>query len=298
MDAEDAERSVPVPTVEAGGAAIPKLGLGTWQLRGRDCTEIVERALELGYRHVDTAEYYDNHRAVGAGLDRADIDRDDLFLTTKVWRSNLRADDVRRVVEQSLEELGVAYVDLLLIHWPNRSVPVEETLGAMLEYHPDRVRSVGVSNFSVPQLRSARSVVDAPIVADQVEYHPYDRRDDLLATCIDADVCLTAYSPLAKGRVVDDDTLAAIGERYQRPPRRSPCAGSSSRKTSPPSRRPPATPTSGRTSRSSTSPSPRRRWTGSSNSRAGSWTGSARNWGCDDDRRRGGSPSIRRYERR
>jgi len=207
---------VKVPTVDAGGVAIPALGLGTWQLRGRTCTETVDRALEMGYRHVDTAEYYDNHRAVGEGLARAGVDREDVFLTTKVWRSNLRADDVRRVVEQSLENLGVDYVDLLLIHWPNRSVPVEETLGAMLEYHPDRVRSVGVSNFSVPQLRAARSVVDAPIVADQVEYHPYDRRDDLLATCIDADVCLTAYSPLAKGRVVDDDTLAAIGERYQK----------------------------------------------------------------------------------
>jgi diketogulonate reductase-like aldo/keto reductase len=205
-----------VPAVEAGGATIPKLGVGTWRMRGRECTEAVERALEMGYRHVDTAEYYDNHRAVGEGLARAAVDREDVFLTTKVWRTNLRAADVRRSVEQALEDLGVDDVDLLLIHWPNRSVPVEETLGAMAEYHPDRVRHLGISNFSVSQLREAREAVDVPVVADQVEYHPHERRDDLLTACIDDGVCLTAYSPLAKGRLVDDDTLVEIGERHDR----------------------------------------------------------------------------------
>jgi len=217
MDAEDAERSVPVPTVEAGGAAIPKLGLGTWQLRGRDCTETVERALELGYRHVDTAEYYDNHRAVGAGLDRADIDRDDVFLTTKVWRSNLRHDDVLSSVRESLEKLDVAYLDLFLIHWPHPRVPVEETLGAMSTLREEgAVRHLGVSNFTQSQLREAMRVADAPIVTDQMLYHPYKDRAEFREFCAGNDVALTAYSPLARGDALDDPVLAEIGAAHGR----------------------------------------------------------------------------------
>jgi diketogulonate reductase-like aldo/keto reductase len=203
--------------VEADGASIPALGVGTFRLQGERCRRAVETALELGYRHVDTAEYYDNERAVGQALAGADVDREDVFLTTKVWRSNLRADDVRAAAEASLDRLGVDSVDLLLIHWPHPRVPVEETLGAMERLREEGfVRHLGVSNFTRAQLQEAMTVADVPVVADQVLYHPYKRQDDLLEYCSDHDVALTAYSPLARGAVLGDKTLTTIADRYEK----------------------------------------------------------------------------------
>jgi diketogulonate reductase-like aldo/keto reductase len=201
--------------VEADGATIPALGLGTWQNTGSTCTETVRTALEMGYRHVDTAQAYDNEAAVGEALAAADVDREDLFLTTKVWRSNLRDRAVRDSVRESLDALGVDYVDLLLIHWPHPRVPVTETLGAMAELREaGLVRHLGVSNFTREGLAEAVAAVDAPIVADQVLYHPYTDQSELRAFCLDNDVALTAYSPLARGDVLSDEALARIGERY------------------------------------------------------------------------------------
>jgi len=203
--------------VEAGDATIPKLGLGTWQNTGDTCTETVRTALELGYRHVDTAEAYDNQAAVGEGIASSSVDREDVFLTTKVWRSNLRADEVRESLRESRDELGVDYVDLLLIHWPHPRVPVDETLGAMADLRDEGlVRHLGVSNFTRSQLREAIAVADAPIVANQVLYHPYKDQSALREFRADNDVALTAYSPLARGSVLDDDLLVRIGERYDR----------------------------------------------------------------------------------
>ena len=203
--------------VTAGGAAIPKLGIGTWQNTGDQCVETVRHAVEMGYRHVDTAQVYDNEREVGEGIAAADVPREDLFLTTKVWRSNLRADDVERSVRESRDRLGVEYIDLLLIHWPHPRVPVEETLGAMAALQSEGVvRHLGVSNFTRGQLREAMDAVDGPIVADQVQYHPYRDQSDLREFCVANDVALTAYSPLARGDVLDDPDLAAIGERYDK----------------------------------------------------------------------------------
>jgi len=203
--------------VEAGGARIPKLGLGTWQNTGPTCTETVRTALELGYRHVDTAQVYDNEAAVGEGIAAADVDREDLFLTTKVWRSNLRHEDVIDSVEESLDKLGVDYVDLLLIHWPHPRVPIAETLGAMAQLRErGLVEHLGVSNFTRSQLAEARDAVDAPIVADQVLYHPYKDQSALHEYCVDEGVALTAYSPLARGRVLDDRTLAEIGDQHSK----------------------------------------------------------------------------------
>jgi diketogulonate reductase-like aldo/keto reductase len=135
--------------VEAGGARIPKLGLGTWQNEGQSCTDAVRMALEEGYRHVDTAQVYDNEAAVGEGVAAADVDREEVFLTTKLWRSNLRRDDVFESVRASLDRLGVEYADLLLIHWPHPRVPVEEPLGAMADLREEGVvEHLGVSNFT------------------------------------------------------------------------------------------------------------------------------------------------------
>jgi diketogulonate reductase-like aldo/keto reductase len=203
--------------VEAGGARIPKLGVGTWQNTGPGCADTVRTALERGYRHVDTAQVYDNERFVGEGIAAAEVDRDAVFLTTKVWRSNLRGGDVRSTVRESLEKLGVGYVDLLLIHWPHPRVPIEETLNAMVALRQEgAVRHLGVSNFTRSQLRKATGVVDAPIVTDQVLYHPYKQQDGLREFCVGNDVALTAYSPLGRGDVLGDDTLVEIGARYDK----------------------------------------------------------------------------------
>jgi diketogulonate reductase-like aldo/keto reductase len=203
--------------VEASGARIPKLGLGTWQNTGEPRAETVRTALELGYRHVDTAQAYDNHAAVREGFAASSVDREDVFLTTKVWRSNLRAEAVRDSVRESLDELGVDYVDLLLIHWPHPRVPVGETLTAMADLREQGlVKHLGVSNFTRSQLREAMAVADAPIVADQVLYHPYKDQSALKAFCAHDGVALTAYSPLARGSVLDDEVLATVGDRYDR----------------------------------------------------------------------------------
>jgi diketogulonate reductase-like aldo/keto reductase len=203
--------------VEAGTARIPKLGLGTWQNTGRECTETVRTALEMGYRHVDTAAAYDNEEAVGRGIASADVDREDVFLTTKVWRSELRHDDLVESVRASLDALGVECVDMALLHWPHPRVPVEESLGALAELvAAGAVDHVGVSNYTRDQLARAREVADVPIVTNQVLYHPYKDQSALREYCVENDVALTAYSPLARGSVVSDERLERIGERYEK----------------------------------------------------------------------------------
>jgi 2,5-diketo-D-gluconate reductase B len=203
--------------VEAGGAEIPALGLGTWQNTGPGCAETVETALELGYRHVDTAQMYENEEQVGEGIAAADVDRDEIFLTTKLWRSNLRAADVHESVDRSLEKLDVDYVDLLLIHWPHPRVPIEETIGAMRELREEGlVRHLGVSNFTRSQLREVVDLADAPLVTDQVLYNPYKDQSSAHDYCVDSGLALTAYSPLGRGDAITDDALAAMGERYEK----------------------------------------------------------------------------------
>ena len=197
------------------GERVPAIGLGTYGLRGREGVETVRRALELGYRHVDTAELYRNETAVGTALAESGVRRDDVFLTTKVWKTNLAYEDVLHSGRRSAEKLGVDVLDLLLVHAPNPAVPFGETFEALNALQTEGlVRHVGVSNFSIPQLREAMRASETPVVTNQVEYHPYEDRTDLLAFCRERDVVLTAYSPLAEGRVARDETLAAIGSRY------------------------------------------------------------------------------------
>ncbi|WP_336344421.1 aldo/keto reductase [Halalkalicoccus ordinarius] len=194
---------------------IPALGLGTWNLTDDQCVRTVGRALELGYRHVDTAQDYGNEREVGRAIATADVPREECFVTTKLWPSNYRYDDAVESTRESLDRLGLEYVDLLLMHWPSLHVPTEETLGAMADLVDEGlVRHVGVSNFSRSRLEEARELSRVPILADQVQYHPYRDRSDLLEYCRQEGIVLTAYSPLVHGGLVDDERLAAIGERY------------------------------------------------------------------------------------
>ncbi|MEF8850871.1 MAG: aldo/keto reductase [Haloarculaceae archaeon] len=206
--------------VTAAGVEVPALGFGTARMDAYETEyRAVETALEAGYRHVDTAQIYGSEPAVGDALADAELDREDVFLTTKLAGGNRAYDAVVESTRESLEALGTSYVDLLLIHWPVEDVPTEETLRAMNDLRADGlVRHVGVSNFSVPQLREAREASDAPVLTDQVEYHARNRQDELLAYCVDEGVMLTAYSPLGVGELLDEEALVAVGDRHGKTP--------------------------------------------------------------------------------
>ncbi|MFC7141430.1 aldo/keto reductase [Halosimplex aquaticum] len=201
--------------VTVNGVDVPALGFGTARMdTDEERRRAVETALDVGYRHLDTAQSYGSEGAVGDALAASDVDREDVFVTTKLSGDNRAYDDVIESTGESLQRLGLDAVDLLLIHSPNDDVPHEETLDAMNELRDDGfVRHLGVSNFSVDQLREAMDLSDAPILTNQVEYHVRERRDELLSLCIEEDVMLTAYSPLDVGDLADDPLLAQIGER-------------------------------------------------------------------------------------
>jgi 2,5-diketo-D-gluconate reductase B len=204
-------------TLVLQGIEIPKLGFGTFKLRGDACAEGVRDALELGYRHIDTASAYGNEAQVGWGLEHSGVERGSIFLTTKLWHDGLRAAAVREQVERSLRDLGTDYVDLLLIHWPNEQVPLAETLGAMTALQEaGRASHLGVSNFPPRLVRDALEL--APIVCNQVEYHPYLGQPELLALARERDLLLTAYSPLARGEVHRDPVLREIGDAHGKTP--------------------------------------------------------------------------------
>jgi diketogulonate reductase-like aldo/keto reductase len=187
-------------SIAANGAHIPALGLGTWTLKGAECADLVAEALKAGYRHVDTATSYDNEEAVGAGLRASGVPRDDIFLTTKIWHTDLAPRDFRHSAEASLKRLGVDHVDLLLIHWPNPDVPLADTVGALNEACAKGLtRHIGVSNFPTALLAEAIRLSDAPLVVDQVEYHPYLDQSKVYAACRAAGMAMVSYCPLHRG---------------------------------------------------------------------------------------------------
>jgi diketogulonate reductase-like aldo/keto reductase len=196
------------------------LGLGTWENTDPDaCAESVATALEMGYRHIDTAQAYGNEADVGDGLAAADVDREEIFLATKVWIDNLAADDVIETTEASLDRLGVDSVDLMYVHWPSRTYDAEETLGALNELYDDgKIDRIGVSNFEPDQLQEAIEISDAPIVANQVECHPFLQQEELREVCEEEGVELVAYSPLARGDVLENDTLQEIAADHDASP--------------------------------------------------------------------------------
>jgi 2,5-diketo-D-gluconate reductase B len=199
--------------VEANGANIPAIGLGTWELRGRTCARLVEQAIKLGYRHIDTAQIYDNERDVGDGLRASGVKRDDVFVTTKVWSTHFAPNDLDRSTKESLAKLRLSEVDLLLLHWPNPQVPLSETLGALAQVRKlGMARHIGVSNFTVALIEEAVAACPDLLACDQVEYHPYLDQTKVLEACAGHGMALVAYSPVAKGRVKNDQALARIGQ--------------------------------------------------------------------------------------
>jgi 2,5-diketo-D-gluconate reductase B len=208
-----------IPVVTSGGARIPAIGLGTWDLRGRTCARMVELALRLGYRHIDTAEMYDNEREVGEGLRASGIRRDDVFITTKVWPDHLAAAQLQRATKESLARLRLADIDLLLIHWPNPRIPLAETMGALCRMkQAGFTRHIGISNFTVPLIEEAVRLATEPLVTNQIEWHPYLDQSKVVAACSRHGLAVTAYSPIARGRAGNDAKLLRIGMHHGKTP--------------------------------------------------------------------------------
>jgi diketogulonate reductase-like aldo/keto reductase len=204
-----------IPIISANGAEIPALGFGTWPLKGEEGIAAIAVALDAGYRHIDTAAMYANEREVGEAIRNNVVPRDDIFLTTKVWYTDLAHDALIASAEASLEKLGVDQVDLLLIHWPNAEIPIAEQVGNLCDAkRRGLARHIGVSNFPSRMIDEAVAAADEPLVANQVEYHPFLDQSAVLAACRRHGMALTAYSPIARGRVSNNPVIRAIaGEK-------------------------------------------------------------------------------------
>lgn len=203
-------------TVElASGHSMPLLGLGTWELKGTHCTQVVRQALDLGYRHLDTAYMYRNQEAVGKALADSGVDRKEVFLTTKIWKDALQRERVLEQFEECLEMLKTPYVDLLLVHWPNEEIPLAETLDAFNALHDrGQVKNIGVSNFAIAQVDQAQASSRAPVCVHQVLCHVGHNQEELRRHHQSKGVAVTAYCPLARGRSANNQVLNQVGQQY------------------------------------------------------------------------------------
>ncbi len=196
---------------------VPVLGLGTFSLKGQACRTSVTDAISIGYRHIDTAKMYDNEEDVGHGIKDAAIDRDDLFVTTKIWHTDLTQSGITAGLEDSLQKLQLDYVNLTLIHWPSDDMNLKECLETLMELQQQsKTRLIGVSNFPASLVKEARAI--APVICNQVEYHPYLRQSSVLNVVREHGMMLTAYCPIAKGEVLQDQNLIDLGEKYGKSP--------------------------------------------------------------------------------
>jgi 2,5-diketo-D-gluconate reductase B len=209
----------PAPSIEANGARIPLVGLGTWELRGRACARLVEQALRTGYRHIDTAQMYDNEREVGEGLRASGVRRSEVSITTKIWPSHFAPHDLERSTKECLVRLRLSEVDLLLLHWPNPQIPLSETMGALCKMkRAGLARHIGVSNFTVALLDEANRLATEPLVCNQIEMHPFLDQSKVVAACKKYGMAVVAYSPIAKGSVRTEPVLVAVGRAHGKSP--------------------------------------------------------------------------------
>lgn len=203
-------------TITTQQVSIPRLGFGTFRMPGGGCQPVVESALALGYRHIDTAAMYDNEASVGAAIAASGLTRGELFVTTKVWHDQLGTkESIRRGFETSIAKLKLDYVDLYLVHWPSKSMDMATVLETLIALRDEGgARAIGVCNFNLPMMRRAVDEIGAPLATLQVEYHPFLDQSALLSFLRDREIPLTAYAPLAQGRAAEDATLVRIGARY------------------------------------------------------------------------------------
>jgi 2,5-diketo-D-gluconate reductase B len=201
--------------IETQGIRMPQLGFGTFRMPGMDCQPVVESALALGYRHIDTATMYQNEAAVGAALAASGIARGDLHVTTKVWHDSLQPDAIRRSFDTSLAQLKLDYLDLFMVHWPSVDMNLPAVLETMVKLKEEgRTRAIGVCNFNLSQMKTAVDEVGAPIACLQVEYHPFLSQARMLDYLRSRNIPLVAYAPLAQGRAANDPVLASIGGKH------------------------------------------------------------------------------------
>ncbi len=212
-----------IPTKKLNKKAYaPVLGLGTATLKGADIQNSLNWAFDAGYRHIDTADFYQNHKDIGKAIRGLGIKRDELFVTTKVWKTDLEENKVKDVLKRSLEEMKIDYVDLYLIHAPNDEVPVSETLGAMRELRKNGlINAIGVSNFNKQQIREIVDIqkhwkTEFKITNNQIEYHPRHRQDKLRKYCLDNKISVTAYSPLGSGKDINSETVKRLADKYNK----------------------------------------------------------------------------------
>jgi 2,5-diketo-D-gluconate reductase B len=200
---------------QTSGISLPKLGLGTFRMQGDACRVAVESALDLGYRHLDTAEMYANEEAIGAALAASKVARKDLHVTTKVWNENLAPDAIRRAFDASLKKLRLDHVDLYLVHWPARNMNLPAIFETLMKLKEEgRTRAIGVANFNIALLKTVVDEIKAPIACNQVEYHVMLDQTKLRQFLSAKSIPLVAYCPLAQGRAASDEALAAIGRKH------------------------------------------------------------------------------------
>ena len=203
--------------VEAHGARIPQIGLGTMTLKGDVCVQAVKSALQVGYRHLDTAWFYGNEKEVGEGLRQSGMKLDDVFLCTKVRETHLEPDKFRQSLEESVKNLQLPQVDLLLVHWNNKDIPFKTSIGALCKAKKDGfAKHVGVANFTTTMLDEAWAVTSEPLVCNQVEMHPFINQDNVVAACKKHGMALVAYCPIARGKVPGADVLERIGKAHHK----------------------------------------------------------------------------------
>ena len=206
---------MPVPVFESPLTRMPRLGFGTWPMKGAECQAAVEAAIGLGYRHIDTAEMYGNEAPVGAALRASGIPRDDLYLTTKVWHDKPEGESFRRAFDACLARLDQPYVDLLLVHWPSPRLDLHSVLGAMARLRDEGLaRAVGVANFPRGLLAKAVEADIVPIACIQVEHHVYLSQQRLLDYTQPRGIVLTSYTPVAKGTVLQDKVMQGIAAKH------------------------------------------------------------------------------------
>lgn len=204
-------------TITASGANIPALGFGTFRMAEPDTLRMVQAALRTGFTHIDTAQIYDNEAAVGAAIHASGVARRDIFLTTKVWVDNYPEDKFELSVDESLRKLGTDHVDLLLLHWPNEAVSLDRQIAALNAVHRSgKARHIGVSNFTRDLLERSIALSAAPIVTNQIELHPFIDQSIVRQAAASADVAISAYFPMADGKVFTDPTLQSIATRNGR----------------------------------------------------------------------------------
>jgi 2,5-diketo-D-gluconate reductase B len=203
------------PIVEALGARIPQIGLGTMTLKGDVCVQTIKTALQMGYRHIDTAAHYGNEAENGDGFRASGLKRDEVFITTKIRQDDAMPDDFARMVDTSLANLKLPWVDLLLIHWPSKTVPIKLTIGALCKAKKEgKAKHVGVSNFTTALLDEAWAATSEPLVCNQIEAHPFINQDKVLAACKKRGMAVVAYVPIARGKVPGAEVLERIGKSH------------------------------------------------------------------------------------